>query len=241
MPVLKIGIYGGTFDPPHLGHMEAARAAIAALGLDQLIFIPAKQPPHKDLSDESATPEQRLALTCLMADGLLLPKVTVVSDLELNREGKSYTVDTLRILKERYPQDELWLLVGTDMFLSLQNWYQAEEIMKLAAIADEEEVQRLNVLVDQLRENCEEKADPRRGRALRSKVSFLNRKTGKVVDIITERPAITTEDKPSRIHPDPHPHFVCNDKYIVCTASDKEGYLRWSITPVDQLIRLTSK
>lgn len=75
----------------------------------------------------------------------------------------------------------------------------------------------------------------------RWKVSFLNRKTGKVVDIITERPAITTEDKPSRIHPDPHPHFVCNDKYIVCTASDKEGYLRWSITPVDQLIRLTSK
>lgn len=75
----------------------------------------------------------------------------------------------------------------------------------------------------------------------RWKVSFLNTKTGKVVDIITERPAITTKDKPSRIHPDPHPHFVCNDKYIVCTASDEEGYLRWCITPVDQLIELTSK
>lgn len=75
----------------------------------------------------------------------------------------------------------------------------------------------------------------------RWKVSFLNLETGKVVDIITERPAITTKDKPSRIHPDPHPHFVCNGKYIVCTASDKDGYLRWSITPVDQLIKMTSK
>ena len=132
---MKIGIYGGTFDPPHLGHMEAARAAIAALGLDKLIFIPAKQPPHKALSAESATPEQRLEMTRLMADGLLLSKVTAVSDLELNRPGKSYTVDTLRVLKERFPEDEFWLLMGTDMFLSLQTWYQAEEIMKLAGIA----------------------------------------------------------------------------------------------------------
>ena len=132
---MKIGIYGGTFDPPHLGHMEAARAAIAVLGLDKLIFIPAKQPPHKVLSAESAAPEQRLEMTRLMADGLLLPDVTSVSDLELNRTGKSYTVDTLRVLKERFPEDELWLLMGTDMFLTLQTWYQAEEIMKLAGIA----------------------------------------------------------------------------------------------------------
>ena len=75
----------------------------------------------------------------------------------------------------------------------------------------------------------------------RWKVSFFNRETNKKVDIITERPAITTKDKPSRIHPDPHPHFVCNDKYIICTAADEDGYLRWCITPVDQLIQLTSK
>ena len=132
---MKIGIYGGTFDPPHLGHMEAARAAIAVLGLDKLIFIPAKQPPHKALSVESATPKQRLEMTRLMADGLLLPGVTDVSDLELNRSGKSYTVDTLRVLKQRFPQDELWLLMGTDMFLTLQSWHRAEEIMKLTGIA----------------------------------------------------------------------------------------------------------
>lgn len=132
---LKIGIYGGTFDPPHLGHMEAARASIAVLGLDKLIFMPAKQPPHKQLSENSASPEQRLAMTDLMADGLLLPRVAEVSDLELRREGKSYTSDTLRELKTRYPDDELWLLMGTDMFMTLQNWYEAEQIMSMAGIA----------------------------------------------------------------------------------------------------------
>lgn len=132
---MKIGIYGGTFDPPHLGHMEAARAAAAVLELDKLIFIPAKQPPHKQLSTESASPAQRLEMTRLMADGLLMSGVTEVSDLELNRSGKSYTVDTLYALKERFPEDAFWLLMGTDMFLSLQTWHRAEEIMKLTGIA----------------------------------------------------------------------------------------------------------
>lgn len=132
---MKIGIYGGTFDPPHLGHMEAARASVAALGLDKLIFMPAKRPPHKQMAENSASPEDRLAMTALMADGLLLPKVTEVSELELRREGKSYTSDTLRALKERYPDDELWLLMGTDMFLTLQNWHEPEQIMALAGIA----------------------------------------------------------------------------------------------------------
>lgn len=132
---MKIGIYGGTFDPPHLGHMEAARAAATVLGLDKLIFIPAKQPPHKQLSTESASTVQRLEMTRLMADGLLMPGVADVSDLELNRSGKSYTVDTLYALKERFPEDEFWLLMGTDMFLTLQTWHRAEEIMKLTGIA----------------------------------------------------------------------------------------------------------
>lgn len=132
---MKIGIYGGTFDPPHLGHMEAARAAIAVLGLDKLLFIPAKQPPHKQLSSNSASPEQRLAMTELMADGLLMPGVVDVSDLELKREGKSYTSDTLRELKNRFPDGELWLLMGTDMFMTLQNWHESEQIMAMAGIA----------------------------------------------------------------------------------------------------------
>ena len=132
---MKIGIYGGTFDPPHLGHMAAAQASVAVLGLDKLLLIPAKQPPHKDLSEESAPAEQRLEMTRLMADGMQLPGVVDVSDMELQRPGKSYTVDTLRALREQHPDDELWLLMGTDMFLTLQNWREAEQIMALAGIA----------------------------------------------------------------------------------------------------------
>ena len=132
---MNIGIYGGTFDPPHLGHMEAARASIAALGLDKLLFVPAGLPPHKALPAGSAAPEHRLAMVERMADGLLLPGVAAVSSLELERKGKSYTSDTLKALRGQYPEDELWLLMGTDMFLTLQSWHEAEQIMRLAGIA----------------------------------------------------------------------------------------------------------
>ena len=131
---MKIGIYGGTFNPPHLGHMEAARAAIAALELDKLILIPAAIPPHKQLPEETPEGAHRLAMTRLMADTLRLPKVVEVSAMELEREGKSYTADTLKTIREQYPDAELWLMMGTDMFLTLQHWYKPEEICKLAGI-----------------------------------------------------------------------------------------------------------
>ncbi|MCD8005153.1 MAG: nicotinate-nicotinamide nucleotide adenylyltransferase, partial [Oscillospiraceae bacterium] len=132
---MKIGIFGGTFDPPHLGHMEAARTAVAALELDRLLFVPARTPPHKNLPEDGASPAQRLEMTELMADGLGMPGVARASGLELEREGKSYTADTLRQLHELFPQDELWLLVGSDMFLSLHRWSRPEEIMALAGVA----------------------------------------------------------------------------------------------------------
>lgn len=131
---MKIGIYGGTFNPPHLGHMAAAKTAVQVLGLDKLILIPTATPPHKQLPDGSATPEQRLEMARLMADNLNLPGVAQVSDIELRRAGKSYTSDTLADIKAAYPEGELWLLMGTDMFLSLQNWHEPEKIMKLAGI-----------------------------------------------------------------------------------------------------------
>ncbi len=130
---MKIGVYGGTFDPPHLGHMDSARAAMKLLGLDKLLFLPAYQPPHKDLSPSSAGPEDRLAMTALMADGL--GAGVEVCDLEHRRGGTSYTADTLRLLREEYPEDELWLLMGSDMFLTLQNWRQPEVILSLAGVA----------------------------------------------------------------------------------------------------------
>ncbi|MCC2258914.1 nicotinate (nicotinamide) nucleotide adenylyltransferase [Intestinimonas aquisgranensis] len=136
---MKIGVYGGTFDPPHLGHMEAARAAAALLELDKILFVPVAIPPHKALPPEAVPAEDRLAMTALMADGVCLEMgrtgLAKADGLELSRQGKSYTVDTLEELRQRYPDDELWLLMGTDMFLTLQNWRDPERITALAGIA----------------------------------------------------------------------------------------------------------
>ena len=128
---MKIGIYGGSFNPPHLGHMAAARAASAALGLDRLLIVPACDPPHKALPAGSPTPEQRLEMAAIMAD--LLPGAECW-DVEIAREGISYTVDTLEEAKRRWPEAELWLLVGTDMFLTLQDWRDPQRVMELAGI-----------------------------------------------------------------------------------------------------------
>lgn len=132
---MKIGIYGGTFNPPHLGHVTAARAVFELLKLDRLLVIPAGLPPHKDLPDHSPTAAQRLEMTRLAAEQMGLDGKVEVVDVELSRAGKSYTSDTLAQLKERYPDDELWLLMGTDMFLTLQAWHAPEEILSLAGIA----------------------------------------------------------------------------------------------------------
>ena len=132
---MKIGIYGGTFNPPHLGHVTAARAAAELLKLDKLLLVPAGLPPHKNLPAGSPTPQQRLEMTRLAAEQTGLGGRVEVADLEVHREGKSYTSDTLAALKARYPDDELWLLMGTDMFLTLQAWHAPEEIFALAGIA----------------------------------------------------------------------------------------------------------
>ena len=131
---MKIGIFGGTFNPPHLGHLAAARAAIEALGLDKLLIIPAAIPPHKELPENTPAPEHRLAMAEKMADALLLPEVAEVSSMELDRAGKSYTSDTLAALREQYPDAELWLLMGTDMFLTLHLWHDPGTILKLAGV-----------------------------------------------------------------------------------------------------------
>ena len=129
---MKIGIYGGTFDPIHRGHIAAAKAAMEQLQLDRLLLIPANVPPHKELSRGSASGQDRYEMAVL-ATAELGPQ-TEVLDMELQRTGKSFTSDTLRLLKNKYPEDELWLLMGTDMFLSLHTWHEPEVIMSLASI-----------------------------------------------------------------------------------------------------------
>ena len=132
---MRIGVYGGTFNPPHLGHIAAARAVFETLKLDKLLLIPDRQPPHKPLPEGSPSPEQRLELTRLAGEQLGLGDRVETLDLELRRSGPSYTADTLRAVHERYPDDELWLLMGTDMFLTLHTWHEPEQILALAGIA----------------------------------------------------------------------------------------------------------
>lgn len=126
----KIAMYGGSFDPIHDGHTAVAAAFVKKLKLDKLLFIPTAQPPHKSGSP-MASAEDRLAMCRLAAKNV---KKAEVSDIEIRRSGKSYTVDTLRELSELYPDSELFLIMGADMFTTFLEWRQPEEIMKLAAL-----------------------------------------------------------------------------------------------------------
>ncbi len=133
---MRIGIYGGTFNPPHLGHMMAAVTAIWALKLDKLLLIPAGIPPHKALSEDAASAEHRLAMTRLAGEQIALESGAAVEvlDMEISRGGASYTVDTLCALKAQHPNDELFLFMGTDMFLTFQTWREPERIVQYAGI-----------------------------------------------------------------------------------------------------------
>ena len=127
----RIGIYGGTYNPPHIGHIRAAAWALEALKLDRLLLIPNGDPPHKAVTN-GASGQHRLQMLWLSAQSL---ERTEVSDIELRREGKSYTADTLAQLRTAYPGQELVLLMGTDMFLSFLSWYHPEQILRDAALA----------------------------------------------------------------------------------------------------------
>ena len=127
----RIGIYGGTFNPPHVGHIRAAQAAVSALGLTKLLLIPDRIAPHKQIPEGSPTPEQRQAMLNLAAEGLSKMEV---SDRELRREGVSYSYITVEELRADYPNAELILLMGTDMFLSFDTWKNPDRILQNAAL-----------------------------------------------------------------------------------------------------------
>ena len=128
----KIGIYGGTFNPLHTGHLHGAKQAIEALGLDKLILIPDRIAPHKPMPEGSATPEQRLEMLRIAVRNE--PKMEV-SDIELKREGKSYTYLTVEQLHQEYPGAKLYLLMGTDMFTTFESWVEPDRITAHAALA----------------------------------------------------------------------------------------------------------
>jgi len=126
---VRIGVLGGTFDPIHLGHLAAARAAMECGRLDKVLFIPTGVPPHRPATVADA--RQRVEMCRLAIDG---EERFEVSDVEVRRSGPSYTVDTLRELRHRYPNDELFLILGWDAAKLLASWRDPDEVQRLASV-----------------------------------------------------------------------------------------------------------
>ena len=127
---MRIGVFGGTFDPVHLGHLILAEQCREQGGLDQVLFIPAARPPNK-LDDEITPFLQRLEMLVLAVAG---QPAFVVDPLEKERDGPSFTVDTLTELHRRHSGDEFWLMVGSDTLVDLPNWREPARIVELAGL-----------------------------------------------------------------------------------------------------------
>ena len=127
---MRLGVFGGTFDPPHVGHLLAAVDAFDALALDRLIFVPAAQQPLK-LAGASADAAHRLAMVRMLVAGDARFEVDPV---EIDRDGLSYTVDTLAAYATRFPDAERFFLVGADVLDSFQRWREPERVLALAQL-----------------------------------------------------------------------------------------------------------
>ncbi len=126
----RLGVFGGTFDPPHIGHLAVARQLVETDDLDEVVWMPARIPPHKPHRRIAPT-GLRLEMVRAATDGV---EGQVVSDLELAREGPSYTVDTLRALVSEYPEVDPVLILGADQFAGLSTWREPEEVARLARL-----------------------------------------------------------------------------------------------------------
>ncbi len=124
---MRIGILGGTFNPIHIGHLILAEETREKIGLEKIIFMPAYLPPHKVSSDIAAA-QDRLKMVRLATAGNAFFSV---SDIEIKRDGRSYTIDTVKELKLLYPKDELYFIIGSDLLAYLEEWKDLDEIIKL--------------------------------------------------------------------------------------------------------------
>ena len=144
----RTGIFGGTFNPPHLGHRNIADGFVQALDLDRVLIIPSYTPPHKAAPD-LASAEDRIAMCRMNFDD----PVYMVSDIEIQRQGRSYTYDTLKALHDK-GEDDLYFLVGDDMLLYLENWYNPHGILSLTHLVSA--VRSDKVFVSDLKKFAEE-------------------------------------------------------------------------------------
>lgn len=123
----KIGIFGGTFDPPHNGHLLMANEVLYSLNLDKIWFMPNNIPPHKQKEPVTET-HHRVNMLKRAIEGNPFFQVQLI---ELEREGPSFTYDTVKILKERYPNEEFYFIIGSDMIENLPHWHRIEELMDM--------------------------------------------------------------------------------------------------------------
>jgi nicotinate-nucleotide adenylyltransferase len=128
---LRVGILGGAFNPPHLGHLVCAQEALVQLELDSVVFVPVGEAPHRTLDDDPG-PEARLEMVELaIADDNRF----TTSRIEMDREGPSYTSDTLEQMRTESPDDELFLILGGDQAAALASWHEPEKVLERATLA----------------------------------------------------------------------------------------------------------
>jgi nicotinate-nucleotide adenylyltransferase len=128
---LRVGILGGAFNPPHLGHLVCAQEALVQLELDRVVFVPVGEAPHRTLEDDPG-PEARLEMVELAIGD---DERFVASRIEMDREGPSYTADTLEQLRAESPDDELFLILGGDQAAALASWHEPEKVLERATLA----------------------------------------------------------------------------------------------------------
>jgi nicotinate-nucleotide adenylyltransferase len=133
---LRVGVFGGAFNPPHLGHLVCAQEVLLGLELERVLFVPVGVPPHRDLDDDPGA-EARLEMVELAIAG---DDRFAASRAELDREGPSYTSETLELLRSEAPDDELFLMLGGDQAAALPTWHEPEKVLELATVAAVERV-----------------------------------------------------------------------------------------------------
>ena len=142
---MRIGLFGGAFNPPHVGHLVCAQEAHAQLELDVVVWVPVGRAPHREIPQDPG-PEVRFEM-CDYATAA--DERFGLSRIEIDRDGPSYTVDTLRGLRERSPDDELVLILGGDQAAALPTWHEPDEVMRLAAVGVGERAGSDRVRVEQ--------------------------------------------------------------------------------------------
>ncbi len=173
---MKTAIYGGTFNPPHRGHERVARLLNETVRPDRILIVPAAIPPLKQVAANSPSPEERMALCHLAFDNV---PGAEVSEIEIAREGTSYTVDTLEALRAEYPRDEFYLTVGSDQLLAFRKWRRYEDILRLAAL----------VVFSRERDDRE---------TLENEAEALRRECGVDVRVIGAEPLVISSDEVRR-------------------------------------------